>query len=91
MRLGQHIGNRRGGAHPADFPSGERKDLARRPDLDRALAHPRFGHQRNMRVAVEGQMLPHLVADRDGIVRDAEIGEQLAFGGIEHRARRIEW
>ena len=64
------------GADEADLPAGEGEDLAGRADLHRALAHAGQRDQRLVAAAVEDDVLPDLVAERDGVVADAELGQQ---------------
>ena len=79
---------RRRGADEADLPAGQGKDLARGTDLDGAIAHARYGDQRNVLAAVEDHMLPDLVADRDGIELLTEPRQQFqVLARIDHRGR----
>ncbi len=73
MRLGQHAHQPRRRHHQPDLPAGQREDLAGRRDLDGALAHAGPRQHRDMAAAVEDDMLPDLVADRDGVMPDAEM------------------
>ena len=77
----------RRGADEADLPAGEGEDLARRADLHRALAHAGQRDQRQVAAAVEHDVLPDLVADRDRVVADAELGEQGEVLVAEDRRR----
>ena len=74
--LGDHRGQRRRGADEADLPAGQGEHLAGRADLHAALAHAREGDQRPVARPVEHHVLPDLVADRDGVVAHAELGQQ---------------
>ena len=58
----------RRGDDPADLPAGQREDLARRADLERPLGHSGQRRDRHEALAVEQDMLPHLVADDDEVV-----------------------
>src|SRR3546814_3167501 len=66
------------------------EDFARRADLHGPLAHSGQRHQRNMGMAVEHQMFPHLVADRHRVVPDAGVGDQRKLIEAEDRARGVE-
>ena len=68
-RQRRQLGRRR---DPADLPPGERKDLARRPALDRPRPPCRRARASGTkRLPVHQQMLPHLVADDDQVMRRA--------------------
>lgn len=58
--------------HPADLPAGKAEDLACRTDLHDPLRHAFATHQRAMHRAVEAHLLPHLVADGDKVMGNAE-------------------
>ena len=90
VRLGEHAQQLRRGHDEADLPAGQREDLAGRADLDRALAHARHRHQRQMAEAVEHHVLPDLVADGDGVVAHAGAGENLERLAAVDDAGRVE-
>jgi hypothetical protein len=65
----------RGGAAQTspNLPPGEIEDLSGRADLDGALAHAGQGHERTVPAAVEYDVLPYLIAERDRVEADAEL------------------
>ncbi len=87
VRLGEHAQHVRRRADEPDLPAGEREDLSGRADLDAALAHPRHRDQRNVAAPVEHDVLPHLVAHRDGVELLAVARQQFEVLAREHGAR----
>ena len=88
VHLGGDPQQRRRGADEADLPSRQRKNLAGAADLDGAVAHARNRDQRDMLAAIEGHVLPDLVADRDGVELLAEPRQQFeVFARIDHGGR----
>jgi hypothetical protein len=90
MRSGDdaHDGGR--GADQPDLPSGQRENLARRADFHTALAHALHRHQRDMDAAVENDMFPDFVAERDRVISDAEPRQQRQRLTVIDDAGRIE-
>ena len=73
---------------PADLPPGERERLAARRDGEGALAHPGQRRERDV-LALEHEVLVHLVGHRDEVVLDAELRDHLELGAREHLAGRV--
>jgi hypothetical protein len=90
MCLGEYAQHIRRRADKPDLPAGEREDLARRADLDAALAHAGHRDQRNVAAPVEHDVLPHLVAHRDGIKLLAVARQQLEILAREHGGGWVE-
>ncbi len=78
-----------GGGDPADFPSGKREDLARRPAFDGARCHPVERSDRDEALPVHQQMFPHFVADDDQIMLARHRCDRLQFGRIEQSPGRV--
>ncbi len=89
MRARSHPGELGRGDHPADLPTGEREDLARRPDLDRPLGHSGKRGERSECLPVEQHVLPHLVADHDEVVLARRGGDRLLLVASEQPSRRV--
>jgi hypothetical protein len=88
--LGEHAHERRRRADEADLPPREIEDLARRADLYGPLAHAGKRDHRGVAAPVEDDVLPDLVAERDRVVADAELGEQAQVLVGEDRGGRVE-
>ena len=90
MRLGECAAQVRRGAHPANLPAGQRKDLASRADLDAALAQ--FGHRQYAGVgdAIEDDMLPNLVGDHNHVVAHHKARQQFQRRPIKGRRTRVK-
>jgi len=64
-----HCRDQLGGSdRPAHLPTSERKRLSRRPDRDSSFPHAREGGNRNVRMAVEPQVLVGLICQHDQIM-----------------------
>ena len=82
------LGQRRGGADPADLPAGHGEGLGRRRDRDGAVAHPGQAGQRSMPPLVD-EVLVGLVGDGDQVVVDAHARDRRELVVVEDLARRV--
>ena len=90
MHLRRDPQQRRRRANKPDLPARQRKNLARAADLDGAVTHAGNGDQRDVLSAVEDDVLPDLIADRNTVELLAEARQQFeVFARIDH-GRRIE-
>ena len=88
------LGDRRGSvpARPSRSPPSSRSGRTScRPSRSSPCARAcRAGDQRPVPAAIEHHVLPDLVADRDGVVRDAELGQQRQVLVGRRLRRRID-
>ena len=61
---------------PTHAPARDRERLARAADRDGPVGHPLKGGHAHMVAAID-EVLINLVGDRDRVVLDAELGDQL--------------
>jgi hypothetical protein len=71
-----------------DLPAGQRENLARRTDAQRALTHSRQRRRRNMRTVI-GKMFIGLVADRHRVGAFRRARHAFQFGARQHAADGI--
>ena len=79
----------RGPGGPADLPAGEGEGLARAGDRHRPVEHARQGGDRDVGVAVEGQVLVDLVGDHDEVVATGDVRDGGELALVEHASGRV--
>ena len=75
--------------HPADFPAGQRKQFARRSDLDRSFGHSRQCCERSKRPAIQNDMFPNLVADHEKVMIASDCRDHFELIPREQTTGRI--
>ena len=88
MDLADAGGQRCRSDEPAHAPAGDREGLARAADRDRPLCHTRQRGQADV-LAFVNEVLIDLVSDRERVVGDAQLGDQLELGPRVNLACRV--